>query len=142
MNRRFGRRAGCLAVAALIAGFALWPVGRQLRLRRHAALARGLEFLLECDEIRDRVGTVGAPRGWIRAELRERLNRGDADFDMTLAGPRGEVRVRLQLIKDLGQWGVEGAGIVESGGALTDLSPEETDFGPAPEADEGEKIPA
>jgi hypothetical protein len=141
MSRR-ARHPGCLALAALLLGLLLWPLARQARLRSHPALVRGVDFLLECDEIRTRIGTSGAPRGWIRAELRERLNRGDADIELTLAGPRGSARVRLQLIKDLGQWGVEGAGIVEADGTVTDLSPEETDFGAAPDAGEGEKVPA
>jgi len=142
MSRPAGMRPGCFLLAVLAVGLALWPLGRQARLRAHPALARGVEFLLDCDEIRERVGSAGAPQGWIRAEVRERLTRGDADFELTLKGARGSTRVRLQLIKDLGQWGVEGAGIVEPDGTLTDLSPEETDFGAAPDTGEGEKVPA
>ncbi len=133
--RRRLRKIGCGCAGLLVlAGAAAIPLARQQRLRNHAALARAVEYLADQDETAQAVGSGPVVSGWITAKISEWPSRGDADLVFTLRGPKGRAIARVELVKSLGEWGVESAGLIPEGQPMIDLSPEQPDFGPAPEA--------
>ncbi len=137
------RGCGCFAlIALLMTVLAAIPLQRQWRLRHHRALLAGLRYADEQPETADKVGRHAQPGPWIEGIIEEGPSRGEADFRLQLRGSGGRATLYLQMIRDLGDWRVEGALLELENGERVDISPLPDESLPPPPEPETEKSPA